>query len=169
MEEDATTIFKRAATGDRAHKKICTIVHSSTLASNSAMRLDNLLEKLARSGAKTLSSTTILDCTQLIVYQPVPTIYCLWITPISTPSMFSLTCVSVNLRNQLVEGAKVAMSVFNDTGGERMDGIGAETYMAVFKRIEIEKLRCVPVNFSTSEKNAIKQYVLRFQEVEHIT
>jgi hypothetical protein len=168
MDEDAATMFKRAATGDRAHDKTCTIVHSATLASNSTLRLDNLLEQLARSVADTLPSTTILDCTHLMVDQPGPTLYCLWVMPISTPSMFSLTCVSEHLRNQLVEGSKVVMSIFNDTGGEGSEAVGAGTYMAVFKRVEIEKLRCVPMNFSTPEKNAIKHFVMRSQDERHI-
>ena len=89
--------------------------------------------------------------------------YCLWITPVSTPSIFSLSYTCEHLRNQLVEGNKVAVSVFNETGGEGENAVGAGTYLAVFKWIDLVKYRCVPVNFSTPEKKAIDQYILQQQ------
>ena len=56
------------------------------------------------------------------------------------------------------------MSIFNDAGGKGEGAAG--TYMVVFKRIDAESLKCVPVNFSSREKNAIKNYVAKFQELD---
>jgi hypothetical protein len=52
------------------------------------------------------------------------------------------------------------MSIFNDTGGYGNAGeaLAAGTYMVVLKRVDVEKLRCVPVSFSSKEKNAIEEY-----------
>lgn len=57
------------------------------------------------------------------------------------------------------------MSIFNDTGGygEAGEALAAGTYMVVFKKVDAEMLRCVPVSFSTKEKNAIKEYLAHNQ------
>lgn len=55
----------------------------------------------------------------------------------------------------------MVISIFNDTGGygKLGEALAAGTYMVVFKKIDSLKIQCVPVNFSTMEKIAIREYV----------
>lgn len=151
---------------DRAHEKPCAILHSALPISCTIVQLDNLLEQLARHIAEYPSDapgTTIVDCSSLIPEASGLALYSLWVTRVSTPSVFSLTCVGEHLRKQFIENGKLIMSIFNDAGrdSEGEEGGGPGTYMVVFKRIDALKQRCVPVNFSTREKEAIKGVVLR--------
>jgi hypothetical protein len=83
-------------------------------------------------------------------------LYAIWITPVKTPSLFSLTCVG--------EDGKVVMSIFNDTGGygESGEALAAGTDMVVLKHIDVEKLRCVPVNLSLGKNIAVREYVAQY-------
>jgi hypothetical protein len=148
---------------DRAHEKPCTILHLTSPVSSTTMQLDALLQRLSNVASKCSTEPTgctIVDCSSLISNTPPPALYAMWVTPVSTPSVFSLTCVGEHIRQQLIENGKVVLSIFNDTGGygEAGEALAAGTYMVVFKRIDNEKLRCVPLNFSSKEKNAIKEY-----------
>jgi hypothetical protein len=60
------------------------------------------------------------------------------------------------------------MSIFNDTGGHGKAGeaLAAGTYMVVLKRIDVDKLRCVPVSLSSREKTAIREYVAQLERLK---
>ena len=155
--------------GDRAHEKLCPVIHHTSSIHGTALQLDNLLEHLARqadSNPLEASGAAIVDCSNLIPIAPVPALCSLWVTRVSTPSVFSLTCVGEHIRNQLREKrGKIVISIFNDTGGYGKFGeaLAAGTYMVVFKKIDIEKLQCVPINFSAREKKAMKEYLSQCQ------
>jgi hypothetical protein len=155
-----------AETGDRAHEKACVVITPTSPIQCTILQLDTLFHNLAHQVEHypiEAPSCSIVDCSSLVPDSPKPALYLLWITRVSTPGLFSLTCVGEHVRNQLVEGAKVVMSIFNDTGGygDSGEALAAGTYMAVFKKVDVEKLRCVPVSFSTGEKFAIKEYIAR--------
>jgi hypothetical protein len=63
------------------------------------------------------------------------------------------------------------MSIFNDYG---ISGVGGEedvvarTCMIVFKRIDVEKMRCVPFTFRRGSK-AIKEYTVMYDESSNAT
>jgi hypothetical protein len=151
------------AMDDRAHEKLCIIIHPTSPIACTTLQLDALLQRLSSQTTDNLVSAPgcmIVDCSSLIPNVPKPTLYSIWVTPVSTPSVFSLTCVGEHIRNQLIKQDKVVMSIFNDTGGYGNAGeaLAAGTYMVVLKRVDVEKLRCVPVSFSSKEKNAIEEY-----------
>jgi hypothetical protein len=159
------------ALDDRAHEKPCIIIHPTSPIHCTTLQLDALLQQLCSQTFENLAEPpgcTIVDCSSLVPNAPTPALYSMWVTPVSTPSVFSLTCVGEHIRNQLVEQNKVVMSIFNDTGGYGNAGeaLAAATYMVVFKWIDLEQLRCVPVNFSSREKNAIKEYLSQIQPEE---
>jgi hypothetical protein len=61
------------------------------------------------------------------------------------------------------------MYIFNDDDGfvdseGSDDKVGPRTYMIVFKKVDIEKIRYAPVNSSAVEKKVIRQYVLQQSE-----
>jgi hypothetical protein len=152
------------AMDDRAHEKPCIIVHPTSPIQCTTLQLDALLQRHCNQAAANLPEPTgcmIVDCSSLAPNAPTPVLYSMWITPVSTPSVFSLTCVGEHIRKQLVQQSKVVMSMFNDTGGYGKAGeaLAAGTYMVVFKQIDLDHLRCVPVNFSSKEKDAIKKYL----------
>jgi hypothetical protein len=159
------------AMDDRAHEKPCTIIHPPPPPHGTTIQLDALYTSLAHQAARNpdhAPGTTIVDCSSLVAPETQkPALYCVWVTRISTPGIFSITCVGEHLRKHFVAGDNVIMSIFNDYG---ISGVGGEedvvagTYMIVFKRIEVEKMRCVPVNFSTMEKKAIKEYTVMCDE-----
>jgi hypothetical protein len=70
--------------------------------------------------------------------------------------------VREKLRSQLTEDGKVATSIVNGTGdyGEAGEALAAGTYMVVLKRVDVDKLRCLPVSFSTLEKKVAKGYLM---------
>jgi hypothetical protein len=161
--EDTDIFATVAETGDRAHPKICIVITPASPNYCIGLQLDSLLHNLAIDAGTSPSeapSFKIVDCSILAPDVPTPALFLLWVTRVNTPGLFSLTCVAEHVRKQMVEGARTVMSIFNDTGEGRDSGdaIAAGTYMAVFKIIDVEKLRCVPVSFSTAEKKAIKEY-----------
>jgi hypothetical protein len=155
------------AMDDRAHEKLCTIIHPTSALQDTTLQLDALLQRLSSQAADNPTNPpgcTIVDCSSLLPDCPPPALYAVWVTPVKTPSVFSLTCVGEHIRKQLLEHGKVVMSIFNDTGGygESGEALAAGTYMVVFKRIDIEKLRCVPVSLSSGEKSAVREYVAQY-------
>jgi hypothetical protein len=157
-----------AETGDRAHEKLCTIINPGLPLQVTTLQLDEMLQKLARQAEQTpheAPGSTLVDCSCLAPNVLTSALYSLWITRVSTPGLFSLTCVCEHIRNQMIDNGKVIMSIFNETGGygEAGEALAAGTYMVVFKRIDTAKLRCVPVSFSTMEKKAIGEYLLQYQ------
>jgi hypothetical protein len=161
------------AMDNRAHEKPCILIHPTSPIQCTTLQLDALLQRLSGQAAANLTEPAgcaIVDCSSLIPNAPTPALYSMWVTPVGTPSVFSLTCVGEHIRNQLVDESKVVMSIFNDTGGYGKSGeaLAAGTYMVVFKRIDLEKLRCVPVNFSSKEKNIVREYVAQFRTEQKI-
>jgi len=158
------------AMDDRAHQKPCTIIHPPPHPDRSTIQLDTLYSSLAHRAAITpdhAPGTTIVDCSSLVAPSTEkPALYCVWVTRVSTPGTFSITCVGEHLRKHFVEDEKVIMSIFNDSGidGDGEEDVGAGTYMVVFKKIDVEKIRCVPVSFSTLEKKAVKEYIEKYYE-----
>jgi hypothetical protein len=152
---------------DRAHEKPCIIIHTTSPIESTTLQLDDLLQRFARQAERNPSNApgcAIVDCSSLVTNTPKPALFAIWITRVSTSGLFSLTCVGEHIRKQLVENGKVVMSIFNDTGGygEAGQALAAGTYMVVFKRINNVKLQCVPITFSTKEKNAIKEYISQY-------
>jgi hypothetical protein len=152
---------------DRAHEKPCTIIHPKSALHYSTLQLDVLLQRLSVRAADNPTDPpgcTIIDCSSLLPDCSPPALYAIWVTPVKTPSVFSLTCVGEHIRKQLVEHGKVVMSIFNDTGGygESGEALAAGTYIVMLKRIDVDKLRCVPVNLSSGEKTAVREYVAQY-------
>jgi hypothetical protein len=168
---DDEIFAKVAETGDRAHEKPCILI---SVGHQTTYQFDSLLHQLALEVARSPQVTPfsrIVDCSRLIANAlSQPALYMFWISRVGTPGLFSLTCVCEHVRKQMVEGAKTVMSIFNDTGkeGDSGDAVAAGTYMVVFKKIDVEKMRCVPVSFSTKEKNAMRYYVEKFPSGESI-
>jgi len=164
-----TDIFTTVSeTGDRAHEKPCVVITSMSPIQCTKFKLDTLFQDLARQAGSSPAAAphfSIVDCSSLVPAAPKPALYLLWITRVSTPGLFSVTCVGEHIRKQMVEDGRTVMSIFNDTGGygEAGEALAAGTYMVVFKKVDVEKLRCVPVSFSTREKNAIKEYLAQYQ------
>ena len=157
---------------DRADMKPCTIINVTSPLDYITLELDQVLQHCARQVANNPSDApgcAIVDCSSLVPSALVPALYSLWITRVSSPSIFSHSCVCEHIRKQMTEGdGKVVMSIFNDTGGVGKVGeaLAAGTFMVVFKKIDLEKIRCVPINFSTQEKRAIREYVDQCQSAE---
>lgn len=152
----------------RAHEQPCHVIHPRLPLHFTTSPLDQILQEHARQAEERpvgAPSFTLIDCTSLLPKASQPALYTMWITRVSTPSLFSLTCVCEHLRNQLVENGKVVMSIFNDTGGygEAGEALAAGTYMVVMKRVDVEKLRCVPVGLSSLERKVVKEYMVNFQ------
>jgi len=157
-----------AETGDRAHEKPCVVITSMSPIQCTKFKLETLFQDLARQTRSSPAAAphfSIVDCSSLVPGAAKPALYLLWITRVSTPGIFSVTCVGEHIRKQMVEGGRTVMSIFNDTGGygEAGEALAAGTYMVVFKKVDAEMLRCVPVSFSTKEKNAIKEYLAHNQ------
>ncbi|PVH94425.1 hypothetical protein DM02DRAFT_191429, partial [Periconia macrospinosa] len=155
-----------AQTGDRAHEKLCTIINPGLPLQVTTLQLDEILQKLARQAEQIpceAPGSTIVDCSCLTPNVVTSALYSIWITRVSTPGLFSVTCVCEHIRKQMIENGKVIMPIFNETGGYGKAGeaLAAGTYMVVLKRIDTAKLRCVPVSFSTMEKKAIGEYLLQ--------
>jgi hypothetical protein len=156
---------------DRAHEKLCTIIHATSPLQCTTLQFDALLQRLSSQSVDNPTEppgSTIVDCSSLIPDALTPTLYATWVTPVRTPCIFSLTCVGEHIRKQLVEHGKVVMSIFNDTGGHGKAGeaLAAGTYMVVLKRIDVDKLRCVPVSLSSREKTAIREYVAQLERLK---
>ncbi|KAK7189674.1 uncharacterized protein CC84DRAFT_1176743 [Paraphaeosphaeria sporulosa] len=152
----------------RAHEQPCHVLHPTLPLHIATQTLDQILQEHARRAEGRPSEApgfTLVDCSSLIPGASQPVLYTMWITRASTPSLFSLTCVCEHLRNQLVENGKVVMSIFNDTGGygEAGEALAAGTYMVVLKRVDVERLRCVPVSLSSLEKKVVKEYMVHCQ------
>jgi hypothetical protein len=146
---------------DRADETLCKVIHSfsTTIENNTSYRLGILLKRIASAHSTNIpSNATILDISGLLVEKhPGLRLYTLWVCPVSTPAVFSMSCVCEHVRQHLRAGAMMIVTVFNDLGGEEGDVIaGPGTYLVGLKKID-EQQRCVPVNFSRQEKAAIKQ------------
>lgn len=152
----------------RAHEQPCRVIHPTIPLHFATHQLDQILQEHARHAEKNPSeapSSALVDFSSLIPGASQPVLYTMWITRVSTPSLFSLTCVCEHLRNQLIDNGKAGMSIFNDTGGygESGEALAAGTYMVVLKRVDVERLRCVPVNLSSLEKKVVKEYLVHCQ------
>jgi hypothetical protein len=144
----------------RADDTACKVIHSfSTLIeSKTSHLLSTILQQLARAHSTNApSDATILDLSGLVPKDdPGPQLYLLWVCPISTPSVFSMSCVCEHIRRHIRAGAKMIVTMFNDLGGESVEvTAGPGTYLIGLKKMD-EKHRCVPVNFSSREKAALK-------------
>lgn len=145
-----------------------TIVSSSTsidITTNGLITLYIRLARMATEDPNQAPGLTIVDCSALVSEKTNdPALYALWITRISTPGLFSHSCAGAHLRRQFAANAKVLMTFFNDDGGHMVNHYGHQTepgtYMIVLKRIDIEKMQCVPVSFTAVERKAIREYVV---------
>jgi hypothetical protein len=152
---------------NRAHEKPCTIIHPTSDPQHTTLQLHGLLHRLSSQAANNPTDPpgcTIVDCLSLLPDCPPPSLYAIWTTPVKTPGLSSLIYFGEHIRKQLIEHGKVVMSIFNDTGGygESGEALTAGTYMVVLKRIDVGKLRCVPVNLSSGEKSAVRKYVAQY-------
>jgi hypothetical protein len=158
----------------RADCTPCKVIHSfnTNIENNTSRPLGVLLKRIAWTHSNNIpSNATILDVSGLLGDQdpglhhytalqveqnPGLNLYTLWICPVSTPAIFSTSCACEHIRRHLRSGAKMIVTLFNDLGGEE-NGVVAEpgTYLIALKKID-EEPRCVPVNFSSQEKAAIK-------------
>lgn len=146
------------------------IVHSSHLldhvnpATNDLITLYIQSARMATKCPSQAPGLTIVDCSALVSEKTKePALYAMWVTKISTPGVFSHSCAGSHLRRQFEANAKLLMTIFNDDGGH-MSGYGDKaepgTYMVVLKRVDIEKMQCVPVSFTAVEKKAIREYII---------
>jgi hypothetical protein len=62
------------------------------------------------------------------------------------------------IRKPLVENGELVMSLFSVAGGygEAWEAVGAGTYMIVFKRFDLGRMRCVPVSLSTRRRKLLR-------------
>jgi hypothetical protein len=146
---------------DRADNALCKVIHtfSNTLETNAKLPLGFLLKYIARSSSSnTPTNATIIDLSALFpAHNPGPHLYTLWTCPVSTPSLFSMSCVCQYIQLHLLAGDRAIVTLFNDLGDQ--DGkakVEARTYLVGLKKID-EKQRCVPVSFSRNEKAAISK------------
>ena len=151
----------------------CTLLDSSGSASSTSIPFGTLLVQRARQLSTKLGDTPgaiIADLSSFFPKDKEPAIYTIWVSQVSTPSQFSITCASEHLRRHLVARDQAVVTLFNDLGGQGEEGseggdCDAGTYLVVLKRVDAQQ-RCVPVNFSAKEKGAIKQAILERQASE---
>jgi hypothetical protein len=149
---------------DPGYKASCKVLHSfSASIACTSLSLGTLLVQVARNASNhsnQAAGATIVDLSGLFLEAPDPCIYTLWVSRVSTPSLFSITCACEHLRRHLIARERVVVTLFNDLGDEG-DGEGegeAGTYLVVLKEVD-GKQQCIPVNFSGKEKGAMKQRI----------
>ncbi len=146
----------------------CKILYSSDSPSSTSTPFGTLLVQRARHVSSKPDETPgaiLADLSSFFPADKEPAIYTIWVSRVSTPSQFSITCASEHMRRHLVARDQAVVTLFNDLGGEGEESSEAGTYLVVLKRVDAQQ-RCVPVNFSAKEKGAIKQAMLERQTRE---
>lgn len=69
----------------------------------------------------------------------------------STPRVFSYSCAGNCPRRQFEA---------NSSYGDKTDIAEPGTYMIVLKKVDVEKIQCVPISFTAVERKAIRKYVV---------
>jgi hypothetical protein len=144
----------------RADTTSCKIIHSfdTRLKANTLYPLGHILPQLAHNTASNKpSNATIIDLSALMPTQQerAPHLFTVWVCPVSTPSLFSMSCVCQHIHRHLLAGDGMVVTLFNDLGG---DGGEPGTFLVGLKKVD-GKMRCVPANFSKAEKSAVREAV----------